>query len=310
MRAALPELAIVATTDYERALAAAPDAEILMIIGWRNTAELMHAARRLRWIQVLTSGTDGTTDNAALPDDVLVTSARGIHGPQVAELTMLLMLMLRRDIPKMVLNQQARRWELWPQHLLLGQTVLVVGLGAIAEALAARCAPFGMRMIGVSDARTSAPGFEAVQPLGRLEHAAAEADIVVVLTPRRPETIGLIGDAVLTAMKPTALLINVARGGIVDEEALVVHLKRGSIAGAGLDVFAIEPLPPESELWGLPNVIVVPHAGGFSATYVEQAMPILIDNLRAFGRGDLDAMQNVVRRPATLRPATPARNPA
>jgi len=251
---------------------------------------------RLRWVQALTTGVDHLLGLPSLRPEMLVTNARGIHGPQMSEMAFLHMISLLRDFPGMLANQRARRWERWPQRLLLGKTAVLLGIGAISEELALRCKAFAMRVVGVSDARTEAPGFDAVLPRARLREAAAEADALVVMVPLTDGTRRMVDRGVLEAMKPSAILINLARGPVVDEVALVEALRAGRIAGAGLDVFEVEPLPPESPLWDMPNVIVTPRVGGMSDVYAQQALPLLEENIRAFLSGDATRLRNLVRR--------------
>jgi phosphoglycerate dehydrogenase-like enzyme len=205
------------------------------------------------------------------------------------------MLALSRGLPAMLTNQRAVRWKRWLQPLLLGKTVAILGVGAISEQLARHCRAFGMRVVGVSS-RATAPDFDEIVPRARLVSAVAGADFVVVLVPLSAETHHMIDAAVLAAMKPSAFLVNLARGNVIDEQALVAVLRERRIAGAGLDVFATEPLPPSSPLWTLDNVIVTPHIGGLSDVYAEQAIPVLIENLRAFLAGNRAAMRNLIVR--------------
>lgn len=292
---ACPGYAFVAATD-EAAATAATDAEVLVALAPRITPAILAALPRLRWIHALTTGVDNLLALPALPEDVALSNTRGIHGPQMSELAILLMLSLARSFPKLLANQQAARWERWPQPLLEGRTVCLLGLGGIAEALAARCAAFGMTVTGVSDGRAEVPGFARVWRRAHLADAAAEADFLVVLVPYAPETRHIVDARILAAMRPSAFLVNIARGGCVDETALLDALGSGTIAGAGLDVFETEPLPPTSPFWSLPNVILTPHIGGMADVYHRQALPVAIANLRAFAEGGAAALPNRIAR--------------
>ena len=260
------------------------------------SAELLAAMPGLDWIQALTTGIDPLL-TLNLPPEVIITSARGIHGPQMSELGLLLMLSLARNLPRMLHNQQQAVWERWPQRLLQGKTVGIVGVGTISEVLAGHCKALGMRVLGVSDSRTTAPGFDAIEPRSGLGIVAKSADFLVVLAPLIPENEHLISAEVLRQMRPDAFLINLARGRVVDEAALIAALQRGEIAGAGLDVFETEPLPADSPLWRLPNVIVTPHVGGLSDIYARQLLPLVVHNARAYLAGNLDALMNRVHLP-------------
>src|SRR6185312_6796831 len=160
---------------------------------------------------------------------------------------------------------------------------VIVGLGLLAEHLAERCKLFGMTVIGVSGGRSgSLPNFDEVVSRKDLAKAAARADFLMLLVPYSPETHHLISRDVIAAMKPSAFLINLARGGVLDEAALIEHLRAGRIAGAALDVFSQQPLPSDSPLWRMDNVIITPNVGGRSDVFVQQTLTIIEPNLRAF----------------------------
>jgi phosphoglycerate dehydrogenase-like enzyme len=288
LRDAAPGFDCRPASSVEAALAAATGAEILVGLAPALPPRLLAAMDRLAWVQALTTGVDNLLPG--LPPGVALTNCRGIHGPQMSELAVLLMLACARRLPAMLDDQRAGRWERREQPLLAGRTVCLVGLGSIAETLARLCGAFGMRVTGVSDGRTEAPGIARVHPRAALAEAAAEADFLVVLLPYSPETHHAVDAGVLAAMKPSAILVNISRGGCVDEEALLAALSVGRLAGAGLDVFATEPLPTDSPFRHLPNVIVTPHIGGFSDNYREQALPIVAANLAAYARGGIAAL--------------------
>jgi phosphoglycerate dehydrogenase-like enzyme len=172
---------------------------------------------------------------------------------------------------------------------------VIVGVGQIGETLAQRLRCFGMKIVGVSDARTEIAGFDRVLPRAKLKEAAGLADFLIVLVPLNAETRHLIDARVLDAFKPTAHLINLARGDVVDEAALIDRLQAGRIAGAGLDVFAEEPPRRDNPLWTMPNVIMTPRIGGMSDRYAEQVLPLMVHNLRAFSEGRLKDMRNIVQ---------------
>lgn len=289
-----PALAFVKAIHRADALQVCGDCDVLIARNDDVFEDLLEAMPRLRWIQALTTGTDGIEALAKLSPDVMVTAARGFHGPQMSELAFLFMLSLARDYPAMVANQKQHRWARWPQKLLLGKTVVLLGVGAVGEELAKRCQAFGMNVIGVDAVRKSAPAVDAIHGPDRLVQLASTADVLVVLVPYTAETHHLVGAGVLDAMQPTSILINISRGPVVDEAALIRALGAKRIAGAGLDVFQTEPLPAESPLWDLPNVLITPHVGGMSDIYAEQVMPILIDNIAAYTAGARSRMRYVV----------------
>jgi len=280
---------------YAQALELSAGADVLVALDPEITEELV-ASPRLRWIQALTSGMERVLGFSGLAGDVMLTSMRGAHGPQVSELAFLLMLSVARRFPAMVDNQRRRRWEHWRQPPLYRRTVTIVGVGAIAAAFAPRCKAFEMNVIGVDDRLTAAPFVDRIYPPAELHAALAPADFVVLLVPHVPATHHLIDARALAAMQRHAYLINVARGAIVDETALIAALQNGTIAGAGLDVFATEPLPAESPLWTLDNVVITPHVGGNSTTYIRQLGETLEHNLRAFAEQRYGDLRNRIER--------------
>jgi D-2-hydroxyacid dehydrogenase (NADP+) len=293
---ALPDLRFHAGHDPAEALAKCAEADILIIRTDEIFPELIDRMPKLRLIQALTTGTDHIQALQNLPKHVTLAAARGFHGPQMSELAFIFMLHFVRDFRDLFATQAAHRWNRVEQSLLVDRTAVIVGVGSIAEDLAQKCKVFGMRVIGVSDGRAEAPHFDAIFPRARLNEAAAQADFLIALVPHTPATNNLIGAAVFNAMKPSGVLINIARGGVVDEDALIVALREKKIAGAGLDVFRVEPLPRESPLWDMSNVFITSHVGGMADTYGDQVMPLLIENLRAFTEGRLEKVRFIVKR--------------
>ena len=292
----IPALAFRDAEDATSAVALAAPCDTLIIRTDQITPELVGAMPRLRLIQALTTGTDHIEALPNLPRGIMIAAARGMHGPQMSELVFIYMLHFVRDLRGLFATQDAHRWNRVEQSLLAERTVAILGVGAIAEELARRCKVFGMRVIGVSAGRTAAPHFDAILPRERLKEAAGQADFLVVLVPQNKATHHIVDGAVLAAMKPTGVLINIARGGVVDEEALIRALRAKKIGGAGLDVFHTEPLPKDSPLWDLPNVFITSHIGGMSDTYGEQVLPLLIENLGAYAAGTPERMRFIVRK--------------
>ena len=280
-----------------------PAMDVLMTYGTflRDRAgEVFRQSPRLRWVQALGSGVDNLL---CARDDIVITAIRGIHDSAVSEAAFAAMLALARNMPQVMRNQAARLWERLPSRLLEGKTVGLLGVGLIAEGLARRCQAFGMRVVGITSRTEPVPGFDELRPRSALPAAAADLDILVVLAPYTADNHHLIGEAVLSAMKPSAVLVNIARGGVVDEAALLAALTRGGIAGAALDVFAEEPLPRAHPFWEMPNVIVTPHTAGMNVDYVQRALPIILDNIRAFRAGRIEAMTGLVRASSASVPA-------
>jgi len=295
LRQALPQGVVRDAKNVEEALKCCADCDVLVAMAHEVTDELVGRMPRLRYICAMSTGTERLDTLSALRPDVRITSSRGIHGPQMSELAFLSMIALSREFPRMQQNQQRHVWERWPQKLIWGKTAVLVGIGPIAEELAVRCAAFGLRVIGVSDARREAPHFDKMVPRNRLKEAAAEADFLIVLVPLSAQTRHMINADVLAAMKPTGIVINLARGPVVDEQALTRALIDKRIGGAALDVFETEPLPTESPLWDMPNVIITPRVGGMSDVYAEQVMPLVLHNLRCFLDGKPAEMKNIIR---------------
>ncbi len=276
----------------EQAAIVIADVEVIFTLAHVIPRDLIPQARSLKWLQSMTTGTDALI--GVLPPQVLLTSTRGVHGPQMSELAFLHMLALNRKFVRMNEAQSKSTWDRHAQPLLEGKTIVIVGLGILAEHLAARCKLFGMCVLGVSSGRKSAPNFDEVFSRASLREAAARADFLMLLVPYSKETHHLVNAEVLATMKPSAFLINLARGGVLNEAAFVKHMKAGRIAGAALDVFSQQPLPPESELWHLPNTIITPNVGGHSDIFVEQTLSVAIPNLRAYIEGRQKDMRNIV----------------
>ncbi|MES2536286.1 MAG: D-2-hydroxyacid dehydrogenase [Pseudomonadota bacterium] len=289
-----PGVDFLCAPTRDEALRLAHKADVLMAYAQQIDDELVAAAPGLKWIQALTTGTDAITALTTLGREVVVTSARGVHGPQMAELAFMYMLALSRNLPRMLDNQKNAAWEVWPQPLLWQKTVTILGVGAITEALAQRCKAFGMTVLGISSADRQVDGIDRMYPRERMKEAVSLADYFIVLVPHAKATDKIVNADVLASMKPQAYLINIARGGVMDEAALLDVLQRKAIAGAGLDVFQVEPLPAAHPFWSLDNVLITPHLGGYSAVYAEQVMPVLRNNLGHFLDGTPDKMMNIV----------------
>jgi phosphoglycerate dehydrogenase-like enzyme len=298
LAAAFPALTFHGVPSVDAALPLCSRATALIAIGPFVTPPMIAAAPQLRWIQSLTTGTESLVPLLAGRPDVIVTSARGVAAPAVAEFALLAMLALRRRVRHIIAQQTDHRWVRTRGDVLDGSTVTIVGVGAIAEALALRCGAFGMRVNGVSDSRTTAPGFERIVSRERIVEIAAETDALVLAVPLSASTRHWIGAEVFAALPRHAIVVNVARGDVIDQPALTAALAEGRIAGAALDVTTPEPLPPSDPLWALDNVIISPHAAGDVLQLNDRAIPLIAHNLRALLAGDTSAMQNLVARPA------------
>jgi len=286
------------------------DVEVLYTTG---VAPAPEAAPALRWVQGHFAGADHfLLQHEQLLHQVVLTTASGVHAPNMAEYILMMMLAWAHHLPRMLEHQKRgewpqERWDLFAPRELRGGTLGIVGYGSIGRETARLAKVFGMRVLatkrnvqhvaedgwglsGVGD-----PGIENVDqlyPPDALHALLAESDYVALTVPLSPATRGMIGANEFNVMKPEALVINVARGGVIDEAALIEALRSGTIGGAALDVFAQEPLPAESPLWVLPNVILSPHVAGFSPDYDARAMALFAENLRRYLAGE--TLLNVV----------------
>jgi len=275
--------------------------DVLLCFSPPMADHVVRDALKLRWIQALGTGVDNIIDLPSLNKEVLVTNVRGIHGAPVSEATIAYLLSLARNLPRASIAQAKGQWERWPAALLAGKAVGILGVGLIAEYLAPICKTLHMTVIGISSSPRETKGFDRMVHRDELVKIAPELDFLVALTPLTLETRGIVGAKVFAAMKQTAYLINVARGGVVDESALVAALESDKIAGAALDVFAQEPLPADSPLWKTKNVAIFSHLGGYSLGYEDRAMPTIAGNMAKFLAGDLKSMINIVREPASWK---------
>jgi D-2-hydroxyacid dehydrogenase (NADP+) len=291
-----PQLEIDVVDHYSKAAPFMPSADVLLTFGPMLKDEVFRDALKLKWVQALGTGVDGVIDQPSLPSNVVITNIRGIHGEPVSEAALMAMLALSRRLPDSVRYQDKRSWTRWPPKLIDGKAVGIYGVGLIAEALAPRCEALGMTVIGFTSTKRDLPGFDRMYLRSELMDVVGELDYLVLLVPYSEETRYSIDAHVFAAMKPTSYLINLARGGIVDEDALIKALENGQIAGAALDVFQEEPLPADHPLWAAKNVIITPHLGGFCDVYAERALPTVEHNMNCFLRGDIDSMVNLVRK--------------
>jgi phosphoglycerate dehydrogenase-like enzyme len=253
--------------------------------------EQLAIASRLKWIHSPAAGVGGMLFPEMVASPVIITNSRGVSADTMAEHTLAVILALYRNLPLAVARQ---REHLWAQdeisargnRTIAGTHVLVVGLGAIGSAIAQRMAALGARVTGIRRrAGGPANGVAEVATTDRLLDLLPDADIVVVSAPHTSETLGLIGKAELDAMKPEAVLVNVSRGRLVDEAALAAALQNERLAGAALDVFEQEPLPDDSPLWDLPNVLITPHTSGFRPDHWDVMTDLFVENLRRYDAG-------------------------
>ena len=294
LRKRFPEVAIDLVDHHSKVGPYIATTDALVTFAPMLSAQVLASATRLKWVQALGTGVDNLIDQPALREDVIVTNMRGIHGAPVAEAALAGMLALARGLPRALRAQNERQWQRFPAQLLHDKTVGIFGVGQIAEALAPKCKALGMRVVGVTSAPRQVPGFDLINHREKLAEVVGDFDFLVLLTPLSAATRNSINAGIFAAMKPTSYLINLARGGVVDEPALIAALASNRIAGAALDVFNQEPLPADHPFWSMPNVIITAHQGGFCDVYIDYALPTVETNMERFLRGDFNGMINVV----------------
>ena len=300
LRQAFPAHTFLHAHDDDEALGMMPDVEVAF--SSQITREHLRAAPRLRWIHSPAAGVGSMLFPEMVERPVLITNSRGMSSETMAEHVLAVTLALLRHLPLAVVRQTQRIWaqdEIAARgnRTLEGAAVLVVGRGSFGAAVARRMSALGARVRGIRRRVDAAPvpGVGEVVAPDRLRAALADADVVVIAAPHTRDTRGLIGSAELGAMKPAAVLINVSRGRLVDEPALAAALQAGHIAGAALDVFEEEPLPEDSPLWSLPNVLITPHTSAARRDHWDLATDLFAGNLRRFERRE-DLMNVVDKR--------------
>ena len=278
-----------------------PEVEVLCTFGALPDPD---RAPRLRWVQLLSAGADHAIGHPAFKDGVTLTTASGIHAVNIGELVILMMLAWGQRLLGLIDHQRRADWpenrsELFVPQELRGASVGIVGYGSIGREVGRLASAFGMRVLALDESEAPVDRGYMISGVGDPEgvipdrvyrpdgmrRMLTECDYVVIAVPLTVATRNLIGADELRAMRSSAFLINVARGGVVDEQALIQALREGWIAGAGLDVFVQEPLPSDSPLWGMENVILTPHIAGLTPHYDERAADVFAENLRRYLSG-------------------------
>jgi len=298
-----PRLSLSLVEGEAQFLEDLPDAEVVVI--WPRPFDLS-LAPGLKWIQLISAGLDRFVGHPIMESDIIITTASGIHATPMAEYVLASMLAFSRRFGDMWRLQERKqwpedRWEILRGEELRGKTVGILGYGSIGREVGRLCKAFGMRvlatkrsakerkekgyfMLGRGDPEGSV--VDQIFDPSQLREMLKECDFFIVAVPLTPETEGMVGREELKAMKVSAYLVNISRGRVVDEEALIEALKEGWIGGAGLDVFAQEPLPQESELWELDNVILSPHVSANTPHYQERFTELFCENLRRYLAGE------------------------
>jgi phosphoglycerate dehydrogenase-like enzyme len=297
IRAAAPDMRVVRTTERAEIERLLDDVEIAISFPH----DLLTRAPRLHWLQEWGAGVDWLLSHpAAVELDFTLTNASGVHAIPISEQILGYLLAFARQLPAAVRAQGRRAWQAPKRDQLFelaGKTMLLIGVGAIGERTALIAAALGMRVLGIRRSPAGdLPGVEAIYGPAQLLDLLPQADFVVLTVPLSQATQGMIGERELRAMKPSSYVINIGRGGTIQQPALIQALRAGWIAGAGLDVFDQEPLPEDSPLWELENVLMTAHYAGLTPVYNQRALAIFLENLRRYRAGE--PLENVVDKAA------------
>ncbi len=305
LEAATSDFEVVLGETVEDFLEATPRATVALV-GWSATRELLReivlASPALRWAHIMSAGINHLVSAELLQSEVLLTNGRGVFSDSLGEWAVGAILYFAKDFRRLIRSQSEGRWEPFNVVEVSGQTVGIVGYGDIGRAVATRVHPLGMRVLGLTrhgsgpaaghrpglGARTEHeddPAEEIFGPSDRIR-MIEQSDYVVVTAPLTPDTRGMIGEAELAAMKPSAVLINIGRGPIVAEEPLLRALSEGTIKGAALDVFHREPLPHDHPFYRLENVLLSPHSADRTPDFLDKATQLFFDNLERYRRGE------------------------
>ncbi|ODM71545.1 D-2-hydroxyacid dehydrogenase [Bradyrhizobium elkanii] len=286
-----PQVRTIVAPDAERLAQNIAEADVLLAPSF--PVEFFEEAKKLRWFQCTGAGVESMLLIRDRADHIAVTNARGIHGDIIADFVMAGVTMLQWDFRRYLREQAERKWN--PRYVapLADKTLGVVGLGSIGATIARRAKSAGMMVVGSKrDISVPVEGVDRLFAANALDDLLPLCDFVVLAVPATPDTAGLIGEAAIARMQPHAFLINIARGTVVVEAELIKSLQTGAIAGAMLDVFEQEPLPQDSLLWDMPNVIATPHVAGGPTNYTERVFSIMAENIDRFLNGR--PLKNVV----------------
>jgi phosphoglycerate dehydrogenase-like enzyme len=285
-----PRIRVVRVTDRTTWLTEAPDAEVIM--GFRPLRDGALRSPHLRWVHAIGAGVENLCQDVA-GTEVQVTNSH-IHGDTIADHVFAFILAHTRRLREAQGFQTARQWvhdELRGTPLA-GRTIGILGLGTIGAGVARRAAAFGMRVVGTKRRPTPIPGVERIVPPDEIDAVLREASVLAMTLPLTPATKGILGARELALLPQGAFVVNIGRGGQIDEAALVEALRSGHLGGAGLDVFADEPLPPDSPLWTAPGLMITPHVAGDFPGYMDRMLPLFCENLKQYLAGR--PLRNVV----------------
>ena len=293
VRAVSPDLIVEKAPTMEEALARAAHAEIILAGRWSD--DLWRGAPNLRWVQCSGAGVERFLTPEFIASPIMLTNAAGIYAIPIADHVLAFMLCFSRGFPRYLRSQLDHKWERDGGDELASKTLGIIGLGGIGAEVARRAKAFDMRVIAIRRRPDRpSPFADEVRGPDSLPWLLVESDYIALCAALTPNTRHLIGEPELKLMKPTACLINIGRGRLIDEPALITALQAGRLAGVGLDVFAQEPLPADSPLWGMPNVIITPHSSGSSPRSHDRLMELFCENLRHYLAGE--ELLNVVNK--------------
>jgi phosphoglycerate dehydrogenase-like enzyme len=282
-----PSAHVTLGNSIEELEAAIPEAEVILNanFGAQPFRTLFPRAKAVRWIHSLSAGVEAVLSPEVIASDIPLTNARGVFKESLAEFGIAAILFFAKDLHRMLRNQHANRWEPFDVEMLEGATLGVVGYGEIGRATAKLAHAFGMKVLalrrrhGLSE---KDPLLDGVYPPDQLGEMLAACDYVLVAAPNTPETQGMMNAAAFARMKPSAVIVNVGRGPVIDEKALIEALESKQIRGAGLDVFETEPLPAGHPFYGMQNVLVSPHCADHTVDWLQKAMRKFVDNYKLF----------------------------
>lgn len=282
----------IITADLATAGQYIDTADILVAWGGQDIRQLYTAAPQLRWVHALSAGVEDWLFPELVNSSTLLTNSKGIHGIPISEHVLALMLAFSRGLNLLIPQQHNKQWKRVRVDEIHEKTIGIVGLGNIGREIAKKAKALGMHVVATKREATTELFVDALYTPDHLTTMLGICDFVVLSLPLTEETKEMFNLSCFSAMKRTAYFINIARGGVISEADLITALEQGLIQGAGLDVFAQEPLPDSSPLWNMPNVIITPHLAGLSPSYLDRAIQLFADNLTRFI--DKDQILNIV----------------
>ena len=279
----IPDANVIPLMTPEDFAAAVPDIEYLFALTpprghWQK-------AEKLKLIQIISTGVDSLLPAPDLSEGVKISNSRGIHGTQMAEFALYFMLEFAKNGPRIRQQQADHDFTMFNPVNLSGATCGIIGLGAVGEAIAERAHALGMRVIATQRTPKTNPHVEQIYPSEQTADVVEQSDYLVLVAPLTDDTRGLFDAAMIARMKPDAVMVNLSRGGIVDEDAIADALRRGAIKGAAIDVFETEPLPADHPLWDTPNTLITPHMAAADTDYINRAVAILAENIKRVDAG-------------------------